>query len=165
MAFRYADLAPTPRVLVLRPQRAFASATLFVLGSACALCGGFPAVAAIQRSSPGLLLFALWFVLFGLLMTFIGARAWFLRVEVRAFDDGVLTMTWTRWPFRRRLRSLQLAEVTDVIVESDDGTSNIVLVAGSARRPLTGASTSDRLEGKARQLREFLGVPRSAGGR
>jgi len=110
-------------------------------------------------------LFALWFVLFGLLFAFLGAHGWFLRVEFRAFDEGVLTVTWTRWPFPRRVRTLQLAEVTDVVVETDDGTSKIVVVAGSAKLPLTGTSTSDRLEGKARQLREFLGIARSAGGK
>ncbi len=156
MAYREMRVSATERLLVVRPQRAITPAVFLAFGGAGLGCAVYAALFAIRRGGWGDLWPFLLLALFSSFVAVVALHGWLLRVEFRAFDDGTLTMAWTRWPFARRIRTLQLAAVTDVIVETDDGTSKIVVVAGSGKIPLTGTATSDALDGKVKQLREFL---------
>jgi hypothetical protein len=144
-------------MLVLRPQRTITSFVLvgigftgFVLGAALRW-GGWAASFDSEIVAVLLLLSSIFAAL--------GLHGWFLRVEFAATENGWLAMRWTRWPLSRRERTLKLSEITDVIVETDEGTSRIVVLVGQERVPLTGSSTSDNLDGKVRELRAFLGLP------
>lgn len=50
--------------------------------------------------------------------------------------------------------------LTDVVIETDDGTSKIVVVTPTERIPLTSTATSDDLQGKAEELRAFFRAKR-----
>lgn len=157
MAYRAPAPSPPPRVLVVRPQRAATSAVFMTIGGAALLGILYTAVSSIVTHGfgPRLAFFAL-LAAFVSIFFVTGLHGWLLRVEIALFDDGALTLSFTRWPLRGRQLSLARADVHDVIVESDDGTSKIVIVTKHEPIPLTGSATSDTLDGKVAEIKRFL---------
>jgi len=157
--YRSAAAPNPPRVLVVHPQRAPTSVVLGLLGALFTVLSGVATVRALLEGQVGAAALAgLGVAAFGGMFVLAGLHGWLLRVELALYDDGVLTMTWTRWPFARRFRALTAADVRAVEVETDDGTSKIVVCVGEERLPLTSSATSDDLDGKAAEMRAFLGL-------
>lgn len=157
MAYRAAPPPTPPRVLVVRPQRAPTAAIFMALGTffVCGIVYG--AVQSVVEHGPGpQLLFYFGGVAFSSIFVLTGLHSWLLRVDLTLWEDGVLTLTWLRWPFRSRTTSVPIAEVSDVVLESDDGTSKVVVITKGGPIPLTGSATSDDLSGKVAEMKAFL---------
>ncbi|MDC0716074.1 hypothetical protein [Nannocystis bainbridge] len=152
------ELATTsPRVLTLHPQRGSTSVVFMLVGLVLVplifvSVGKFFAEPSI-RNLFGTLITAGFCAAFGGL----GLATWVLRVEVALVGDEVV-LTYHRLRRAPERRTLRRAAITDVAVETDDGTARIVIVLGEERHPLTSTSTTDDLISRAVALREFLGL-------
>ena len=157
MTYRAPPPALPPSSLVVHPQRAGTSTVFMVIGFA----GTAGCMAGFVLSEMNWIwaFVAAFLLLFGVL----GFDGWFTRVRFTRNADATLRIGW-RSLFSRRERVFSLADVVDVDVESDEGTSRIVVVLAGERVPLTSSSTSDYLGGKADELRAFLRDPNLPGG-
>ena len=97
---------------------------------------------------------------FGLALAFmaIGVHTWTSGREFVRTDAHLEIVEHSlRGPGARR--TLARRQITDVIVETDDGAARIVIVLRDGQVPLTTTFTTDDLRGRADQLRRFLELP------
>lgn len=159
MAYRSGPVRSPPRVLVVRPQRAPTSILFALLGGLFFSTIFYSGVKVTVEAGPSLAILGHLFALaFSSIFILVGLHGWLLRVDLSLWEDGMLTMKWTRWPLLPRMHFVPLADVHDVVIESDDGTSKIVVVTKDGPVPLTGSSTGDDLSGKVAEMKAFLGL-------
>jgi hypothetical protein len=155
MAYRSGPSNVPPRVLVVRPQRAKTAAGFVLIGAAF-LVGMLREGLKYRITSVLDVLVLLGLAALPSIFVVLGLHSWLLRVDLSLWADGVLTMKWTRWPLRPRLRTMTHADITDVVIQTTHGNEQIVVVTKTEPIPLTGSSTSDDLSRKVAEIKAFL---------
>jgi hypothetical protein len=134
--------------LVVHPQRSAVSIGVLI-GAVVLSSVGITLTA--TRPFHALMLLVLIPLVFVPLYTFVVFRR--IELELR---PGELAVRWVGWPYREETRILRLDDLSDIVVEEDDGSYRVVFLLAHERVPLTHSYTGDDLEPLVAQLKRFV---------